>query len=318
MSKKIKEPKNKVKPLRVPSFEVDDYKNWKEYFNKEGYVVIKNILTTELKEKVINMFKKELKEISPNFDWNDKKTWISKNTPSVWGKGSLVFNGFGQSNSNWELRLQSKAKEVFSKIYDDEDLVVSFDGLNMYVSEKQKSKSWLHQDQRPTDNRLSVQGVLNLLPCNEFDAGFICVPKSHIEYKPPNDKEYKKDWIVLPPGNDYESKSVKLIVPERSLILFHSKLIHSNTGMAKNHPNKVCLNRLSAYITFVPRKRQTKKAYEDRMKGYFTGKCTSHWADRYEPKNIPFHIRKRINSFNNLKPLVDKDGKIPEDRLCFI
>ena len=119
-------------------------------------------------------------------------------------------------------------------------MVTSFDGLSLFLSDTQKSTSWLHQDQRPSDDRLSVQAVLNILPCNEFDAGFICVPKSHKTYIP---SDAKTDWMMLPKDDPNQKLAQKILTPPRSLILFNSKTIHSNIGMVKNHPNGNHINR---------------------------------------------------------------------------
>mgnify|MGYP003341502240 CR=1 FL=1 len=89
--------------------------------------------------------------------------------------------------------------------------------------------------------------------------------------------------------------------------------------MAKNHPKGVHLNRLSAYLTFVPKSRQTDEIITERKRAYFTGVATSHWADRFEPKKIPGRITARYASrgFNNLKPTLD-NGEIPQERLELI
>jgi hypothetical protein len=262
------------------------------------------------------MFKDEICQVSPRFNWNDKRTWITDNSPMVWCKSSVVFNGFGQSDSNWFLRLNSKAKQAFSVVYDTEHLATSFDGFSMFLSDTQKSVSWLHQDQRSSDKRYSIQGILNLLPCNEFDAGFICVPKSHINYTAPITN---MDWVMLPKDDPNEKKAVKLLTPARSLILFHSKTIHANTGIVKNHPKGIHLNRLSAYITFVPKDRQSEDVLKERIQGYFKGASTSHYADRFEEKRIPGRIvaRYAARGFNDLKPRLE-NGEIPKDRLELI
>tara|TARA_B100000674_G_C37756622_1_gene875924 strand:- start:19 stop:933 length:915 start_codon:yes stop_codon:yes gene_type:complete len=303
--------------LRPETYRVEDYKVWKEALKKEGFVVLRDIISKDNKEKAITMFKSDLNSISKSFDWEDRKTWTSNNTPIVWGKSSAVFCGFGQCDSNWFLRLNSRAREAFSYVYDTNNIIVSFDGFSLFLSDKQKSTSWLHQDQRPSDERYSIQGIINLLSCNENDAGFICVPKSHVEYQPP---DQNTDWVVLPKDSPYKDKSVKILTPERSLILFNSKLIHANVGIQKKHPMGVHINRLSAYITFVPRDRQSEKIRQERIKGYFSGDSCSHWADRYEVKKIPYHIYNKFKKggFNVLSPGTDEKGDIPAERLELI
>ena len=280
----------------------------------EGYVVLKNAVSTSLAKQAIEMFLNDLNAISSEFDPKNPTTWICANTPIVWGKGSATFKGMAQTDLAWLLRIQSIALLAFAKAYKvkPEQLVASFDGFSLFVDKKQQSKPWPHQDQRSSDPRRSIQGILNLLPCGELDAGFVCVPKSHVEYIAP---DQKTDWCVLPEDSPFQEKLVKLIVPERSLIIFHSKLIHANTGMSKKHPAGQSLNRLSAYITFVPKDRQTMESKIKRLAGYYTGNCTSHWADRYEEKKLPFHIAARFKTYNHLKSKLEEDGSIHQDRL---
>ena len=55
-------------------FDINDNK-WIHYLDSEGYVVIQNIIDNTQNEELIEVFKKEWTNVSPNFDWNDKKTW---------------------------------------------------------------------------------------------------------------------------------------------------------------------------------------------------------------------------------------------------
>ena len=302
-------PKSNIPTLRPPTFHIDDSKNWMNYLNSEGFVVIHEAITTENAQIAMETFKNEINYVSPAFNWEDKTTWTTTNTPMVWNKSSVMFNGFGQSDSNWHLRLNSEAKNAFSYIYKTQNLVTSFDGFSLFLCDTQKSPSWLHQDQKSNDTRLSIQGILNVLPCDEFDAGFICVPKSHIEYNAP---PQKNDWVTLPKDDPNQKKAVKILTPERSLILFNSKTIHANIGMAKNHPKGKHINRFSAYLTFVPRERQSEEVRRQRIDGYLNGVSCSHWADRYEPKKIPFHIRGKYENrgFHNLRVNTDPESNI--------
>jgi hypothetical protein len=304
--------KNKLNSFKPKIFKINDL-TWKKYLDKEGYVVFNNAVTKKQKELVINMFKKDLNIISPSFKWDDLKTWTSKNAPIVFGKSSAVYCGFGHCDTNWYLRLKSKAEKIFKKAYNTNDLVVSFDGMSFFFSDKQKSQnSWLHQDQRSSDKRISYQGVLNLLERTSNDAGFICIPRSHKEYKAPDSN---RDWIIIPKNSEYQNKAIKLITPERSLILFNSKLIHANCGMEKKHPKGIHINRLSAYITFVPRSRQPIEIRQKRIDKYLSGKSCSHWADRYEPKKMIFYLSKKFSLFNTIKPSLTIKNNIPSERL---
>lgn len=323
-AKKVK-PVTKTDTMPIPQvttpFDLDNTKEWLEHLDTHGYVIIRDIITEETAQAALDTFKQEVTQVSPNFDWENPTTWVPKNTPMVWNKGSVMFNGFGQSESNWMLRTNSHVKEAFAKIYETDDLVTSFDGISLFLSSKQQSDSWLHQDQRPSDTRVSVQAILNVMPCGLHDAGFVCVPGSHLTYKP-TEKQHsaKDDWMTVPKDHAIHADAVKIMTPPRSLILFHSKLVHANTGMRKRHPKGLHINRFSAYTTFVPRSRQPDDVYKKRIQGYFDGIACSHWGDRYEPKKLPFHLRTHWpkRNFQTLAPLTDDDGNIPEERLALI
>ena len=311
-------PKCKMTCLRPETFDLADQDNWLAHLHREGFVVIHEAISQEDADFSMETFKQELSYVSPRFDWENTETWTPDNTPMVWNKSSVMFNGFGHSDSNWHMRLNSCARHAFSAIYETTDLVTSFDGISLFLSEKQRSTSWLHQDQRPEDYRLSVQAILNILPCDEFDAGFVCVPRSHTEYVPPM-AQSKSDWMMLPKDDPNQKRACKILTPPRSLILFNSKTIHANTGMVTNHPRGLHVNRFSAYTTFVPRSRQTIEVLSQRMRGYHQGISCSHWADRFETKKIPFHVRGKYLSrgFRDLVPRTE-DGNIPADRVIYV
>lgn len=297
-------------------FDLYDSLNWKKHLDEEGYVVIKDILNSDENTNATIQFKKDWNTVSPKFEWENTKTWTTNNSPMVWGKGSAVFNGFGQSKFMWMLRTNKKVQKAFAKLYDTDNLAVSFDGFSVFLSSKQKSPSWLHQDQRSNDTRLSIQGLVNLKKVGNEDAGFVCVPKSHKTHIPPSSN---RDWVMLDKKDPHYTKAVKLLIPENCLTLWNSKTIHANCAMKNKHSKGLHLNRLSAYITFVPKTRQSDITLINRLQGYKNADSTSHWADRHEIKKLPFHLKKRYieRGFSNIKPLLE-DGKIPNEYLDII
>lgn len=69
-------------------------------------------------------------------------------------------------------------------------LLTSFDGCSVLRGgehTQQYTKSWLHVDQNmrtKPDYMRNIQCAINLLDGNPTDhAGFVCIPKSHLEYK---------------------------------------------------------------------------------------------------------------------------------------
>ena len=298
-----------------PVFRVnDDSSSWIDYLDTNGYVVLTDILSKSEKSELFQTFKREMNRVSPNFDFENSKTWDIKNTPAMFGKGMAIFNGFGQSDFMWKLRTHPNIQSPYKTLFKTDKLVTSLDGFSLFVSQNQKSKSWLHTDQHPDNQIYSIQGSYNLFRVDRNDAGFVVVPESHKTFSP-KDKP-KKDWIVV--DQDYfKPKSVKLLVPENSLTLWNSRLVHANMGMSKTREQPDKINRITAYVTFLPEALRTEKVRSERIKTYIDGKTTSHWSNRCEVKRYPFGFKKLYESrgFNTLTPTMTADGKIPAERL---
>ena len=283
---------------------------WKKHLDEEGYAVISSILTDDEYEESIDLFKKDWKFVSPKFDFEDTKTWGIENTPMMYSKGMVVFSGFGQSDFMWSLRTNPIIKDIFKKIHDTEELVTSLDGFSVYLSNKQKSKSWLHIDQNPKNPMYCIQGQYNFLPVTEEDAGFIVVPKSHLEFTP--DIKHNKSWILCP-GDEHLEKCKKLLIPKNCFTLWNSRLVHANEGMTKK---TVELNRLTAYISYLPKSIQTKENLEKRIQAYKNSDTTSHWSNLCEIKKYPFGFGPTYEKrgYNKIIPMLNEEGDIPDER----
>ena len=303
-----------VKTFKPPLFNKDSQTEWKDYLNKEGYVVIENILTESEKTASFNLFKKDWTTVSPGFDFNDYNTWSIKTAPMMFGKGMAVFNGFGQSDFMWNLRVNPEIQRIYKTVYGAEDLGVSFDGFSVFISNQQKSKPWLHIDENPKNTLYSIQGSYNFMSVGEDDAGFYVVPKSHTSSSP-TEVKHSRDWIICD-DKKYQDDAVKLIIPGNCFTLWNSRLIHSNVGMTKK---KVGLNRLTAYITYLPKITQTVSVIKNRIEAYKNSKTTSHWVNKCELKRYPYGFGKTYEGrgYNNIKACLE-DGEIPMERLLLI
>jgi len=304
-------------------FEINDSINWKTYLDTEGYVVLKNILQPEEIEYALKLFKKDINKVSPKLDFDNNNTFVKRNVPVMYSKGVCVYNGLCQSDFMWNLRTNKNIKNIYERLFDSKDLVVSLDGFSLFLSNKQKSKPWLHIDQNPKNELYSIQGSYNFFKVDSDDAGFVVVPKSHINSNSYIDKyiniNNNDDWITF----DYENNNfkelydscVKLMIPNNSFILWNSKTIHANEGFNKPYNE---LNRLTAYITFLETKYRNETILEERIKAYINGEGTSHWCNKCELKKYPkwFMDHYKQYEFNDIKPRINNDNdNIPDDRL---
>ena len=303
-------------PLTPHAFEKSDVDGWKAHLESEGFVVIKDILSPEEKTHAFDLFKRDLNTVSTNFNFEDKTTWTIENCPLMFGKGMAVFNGFGQSDFMWNLRLNSQIQAIFKSIYECDDLTTSLDGFSMFVSKHQKSKPWLHIDQNPANTIYSIQGAYNFMPVNSVqDAGFVLVPKSHETYK--SEVAHKKNWIVCDTTEPILAESRKLIIPENCMTLWNSKTIHANEGMTKSG---VELNRLTTYITYQPKVLRSDSILHKRINAYKDARTTSHWANKCELKSYPFGFKSRYESrgYHKITSKLDENGEIPAERLALL
>ena len=311
----------KIKVFKPEYFDYKDSEGWKAYLEKEGYVVINDIQTVEEMKIGLQLFKNDMKQVSPNFNLGKPEEMNITTCPLMYGKGMAVFNGFGQSDFMWYLRLNKKIQSIFQTYYGDKELVVSMDGFSMFVSKEQKSKPWLHIDQNPQNNIDSIQGAYNYLPVKDSsDAGFVLVPGSHKTFKPK--VSHTRDWIVC--EEQPVTEAVKLLLPENCLVLWNSKTIHANEGMSTS---KRGLNRLTCYLTYQPRKKRSAEIKLERIKAYINGETTSHWANKCELKRYPYGFKTRYENrgFGKIIPKFNEEISdqgitkiIPPERLDLI
>lgn len=298
-----------------PTFEQEDVHSWKTFLDTNGFVVLRNVLNPETKQKYFDEFKSEWCQMSKGFSWEDQSTWTSKNLPIMLSKGMAVFSGWGHSNFMWSLRTEPRIYGIFEKLYETTELVCSFDGFSTFFDSKiQKSPSWLHVDQNPKTELNSYQGAYNFLKVEENDAGFIVVPESHKTYVPR--VSHKRDWIVVD-QETYVPQAKKLLIPENCFVIWNSKLIHANQGMKKGTKG---FNRLTAYVTFLPKEFRSEEIRIKREEAYKKAETTSHWANKCEIKKYPYGFGPNYEKkgFVRIKSLLETEEKIPESRSKFI
>lgn len=170
-----------------------------------GYCVIPNILSTVEAELLYQRVWHEFIEKAwPNCKLNDRSNW-NESFPMHNKKG--VFAGpAGQIQVMWDLRQDPRIVDVFAKVWNTNDLIVSMDGMSLMCPPEIREGNivpWPHVDQRilrrqnneaygdgpPVDfvsesllktQPYSVQGMFLFEDSFEGDGGFYCIPKSHL------------------------------------------------------------------------------------------------------------------------------------------
>lgn len=102
----------------------------------------------------------------------------------------------------WDARLEPGVIAAFAKLWGTEDLLVSFDALNVTFPNRKDGwearPAWEHVDQSPLRRGVHcVQGIINLSEAGPTDGGLIVYPGSqalHDEFFDSRSAEEKAKW----------------------------------------------------------------------------------------------------------------------------
>lgn len=312
----------------VPTFTPEQCTEARAFLDKEGYVVMHPIFDPARLSQLNDLYWQALQSINPCIDRERKETWINAEFPGEYSTGILGYYGLPQSDYMWELRKSPTLLHIFADFHgvSPDDMCVSLDAMICMFSHKNKKASWLHRDQVPGlegGELLSLQGIWMHGATGPHDAGFCCVPGSHIQ--PRHDGPLpKRHYDPLPADAPEHQSSCKILTPENSCIVFNSRLLHCNTAATRDRPpshvmnsNPVPqLNRQGGYISYFPKIYRSPLVLEKKKALYKKGQGTSHWAPYAHKKSMmPRYPRTaRYTPMKKLEPTL-VDGEIPKDRL---
>lgn len=118
------------------------------------------------------------------YDRNDPSTVHPSKLPVINEKGMLINYGAPHEDFVWDIRSEPGVVGAFEKVFDTEDLIVSFDAINYGFSNRTHlpaNKPWPHQDQDPAKPGFRcLQGLVNLLPNGPEDGGLIVCKGGHL------------------------------------------------------------------------------------------------------------------------------------------
>ena len=296
-------PKSKpIETIQANVFEPKDVDEWKQHLDIKGYVVIQLVPIATHDDWML-----VLQELHDEFNPNDRSNWTNKILPENFSKAIQAQHHLCQSKLAWKIRTDSQIQHIFSVVHDcaPEDLCVSMDALSISWSKKNKSKLWPHDDQVKgieDGDKYSIQGAYNTLSVGFENRGLCVVEKSHMKWD--NRMEELKELKRLPKHHfsaDEEfytrciPKLKKLLIPEHCLTLWNSRTVHCNSNDLIDRQDKdgnPQMNRLTSFVTWMPKAWRTQKVLEEKINAYEKGKGTSHWSNRCRVKSAPRWPRK--------------------------
>ncbi|HEV8050847.1 MAG TPA: phytanoyl-CoA dioxygenase family protein [Parachlamydiaceae bacterium] len=173
---------------------------------EQGYCVIPEVLSKSETEILYQRVWKEFVEKAwPNCNMDDRSNW--NEVFPMHNKLGIFAGPAGQTQVMWDLRQDPRIVDIFARIWNTSDLIVSMDGLSLMCPPEIREgyfDPWPHVDQAvltrhnvkhnntPPINFVSesllkthpftIQGQFLFEDSLEGDGGFYCIPKSHLRF----------------------------------------------------------------------------------------------------------------------------------------
>lgn len=294
-----------------------------------GYCVIPQIFsdseTKILYERVWHEF---IEKAWPNCRMDDRSQW--KETFPMHNKMGIFSGPAGQTQVMWDVRQDARIIDVFARIWNTKDLIVSMDGLSFMCPPEIRDgyvDPWPHVDQAiltredgvqhsnyPPNGFISepllktepytIQGQFLFEDSFEGDGGFYCIPKSHLrfaEFAPQlgmlsetgkTQIEFLEDFFANNTDDAGNPYSKKhIIAPKGSLIIWDSRIVHWNQHASKARPYSDHPKvRMVGYLCYVPKTRLTNEGMILRKEAFEKGVSTGHNPAFAELKYTKDHI----------------------------
>ncbi|KAJ5635997.1 uncharacterized protein N7484_009310 [Penicillium longicatenatum] len=295
---------------------VGPYGDWRDELQSQGFVVIKSAIALEKAQYYRQKAFEWLQSFNPSIDFNDPSTWADQDLP-VHGKANN-FTGYSVVHEKfmWEARMETKVLEAFAKIWGTDELLVSFDALNITLpnqEDKPVTKPWPHVDQSPFRRGLHcVQGIINLSHAGPEDGSLILLPKSSalsdefFDTQVDESTWLKKDFRFFSEEEMkwYEArgiKPIKVLAEPGDLILWDSRTVHwggEPTSQSRNI-------RTVIYASYSPASLATEETLARKKEAFESFRATTHWPhDNVVLRDNTFHLPDgTVDPRNRCKPL---------------
>lgn len=241
----------------------------KNELKTNGYCILPNILS---QDEIIYCKKifYEWKNSIPNHDFIHN---------IIDPHGIYKYHNVGHTRHAWYIRTRPQIINIFQQLWNQDNLIVSFDGCCYIPKECTKQDTcWTHTDQSSIKKNFECyQGFVSLTSNKERT---LRVYKSshllHQEYFKQKNISNNKNWNLI--DNEYlnaiNDNKINLEVPAGSLVLWDSRTFHQNQYGLPNSEERIV-----QYICYFPKnhKLNSKKMSEKRLRYFNEKRTTSHW-----------------------------------------
>jgi len=279
--------------------EVDNIESVSSVLAEYGVCIVKNIMNenecNQMVEKMANTFEYLTADLDVPFQFSDPSTW---NTLEELGPIRHMLHhhySIGQAQFVWDIRCNPHIVQTFAKLWNTEDLLVSFDGLSYSLPpEITKAKgAWHDFDHFHTDQSFvkeglhCIQGMINGYDTNKGDATLVTLigsHKYHYQYGQHHHNYSTHDFASIKDVNFFLERGCihhRLTFPRGSLVLWDSRTIHygGEPLPLRREPNF----RAIVYLCYTPRALITEEKRQIKMRCFEEMKTTNHWPHDPRP-----------------------------------
>ena len=266
---------------------------------EKGYAVIPNVLSVDEINEAKQLF----------FKWKNSIPDIDKMHSTIDPHGIFKFHQAGHQEFAWYLRTRPQIIEIFKKIWNTEELIVSFDGSCYMPKEYSKRDNiWTHTDQAPNSKGLQCYQSFISLTTNSQKTLVVYENSHNIHEKYFTEKniDSSKNWHLIAPSYLDKISHTKTIlkVNEGDLVLWDSRTFHQNQyGIASLE------ERLVQYICYLPKShpKNTITQQKKREKYLLEMRTTSHWPCPISVNSL------QPQTYGDKSKLIDYDCLIKPD-----
>jgi len=287
----------------VPRFEAGSQESL-DHLESEGYVVIANALSPAEAQQSLDLTWDYLEQLGTGIDRNDMSTWGDDRWPIVTSGGIVPSLGIGHSAAQWFTRSIPSIKKAFVSIWEDEDLLVSFDGMALWRPTDvdpewatTRGGSWLHVDQHPITRPgfHCVQGAVSLMASSPATGGNILIPGSH-KWFADIPTTYSERLGRLPvtldhfrfPADDprlQDTPPIMCHMEAGDMMLWDSRTVHCSSPGIEPAPASdsavPSLIRAASLVCMMPKSRASDEVIAQRRAAVPTRTSTTNWSDRF-------------------------------------
>jgi len=276
-----------------------------DHLESEGFVVIANALSPSEADHALDLTWDYLRELGTGVDRNDPGTWGDDQWPVNVHGGIIPSQGIGHSAAQWFIRSVPSVKTAFAAVWDDDDLLVSFDGMALWRPTAidpswatDRGGAWLHIDQHPISRpgRQCVQGAVTLTTTSPSIGGNIVVPGSH-KWFANIPERYAERLGRLPETQDHfrfptddpqlqETPPIMCHMEAGDMMLWDSRTVHCSSPGKEAAPETdqvtaPALTRAASLICMMPRAHSNDEVIARRRAAVNTRTSTTNWSDRW-------------------------------------